>query len=74
VALSRRLRRVLLDLYNSRFAPGPERLVIEQAEPSNFRNREWRRICARAEIGHRALKDLRDTYASQLITSGVSLG
>jgi hypothetical protein len=31
-------------------------------------------VCARAGIGHRAMKDLRDTYASQLLTSGVSLG
>jgi hypothetical protein len=28
----------------------------------------------RAEIGHRALKDLRDTFASQLLTAGVQLG
>ncbi|HBZ68998.1 MAG TPA: hypothetical protein DEP35_04320, partial [Deltaproteobacteria bacterium] len=35
---------------------------------------EWRRICAKAGIGHRAMKDLRDTFASQLLTSGVSLG
>jgi integrase len=74
VALSRRLRRALVQLYQSRFAPGPERHVVERIEPSNFRNREWRRICARAGIGHRAPKDLRDTFASQLLTSGVSLG
>ncbi len=28
----------------------------------------------RAGIGHRALKDLRDTFASQLLTAGVQLG
>ena len=39
-------------------------------EPSH----RGRRICARAGIGHRAMKDLRDTFASQLLTSGVSLG
>jgi integrase len=27
-----------------------------------------------AKIGHRTPKDLRDTYASQLITAGVQLG
>jgi hypothetical protein len=74
VALSLRLRTALLDLYQSRFGPGPDRLVLERVEPSNFRCREWRRICARAGIGHRAMKDLRDTYASQPLTSGVSLG
>ncbi len=26
-------------------------------EPSNFRSREWRRICDRAGTGHRAMKD-----------------
>src|SRR5262249_12691676 len=31
------------------------------------------RILSRAGIGHRALKDLRDTFASQLLTSGVNL-
>ena len=40
----------------------------------NFRKREWRRILKRAQVGHRALKDLRDTYASQLLSCGVSLG
>ena len=71
VGLSRRLRHALLDLYQSRCAPGTDRLVLE---PSNFRSREWRRICAKAGISHRAMKDLRDTFASQLLTSGVSLG
>jgi integrase len=28
----------------------------------------------RACTGHRALKDLRDTFASQLLTAGVQLG
>jgi len=42
--------------------------------PRNFRAREWRRICGRAGIGHRAPKDLRDTFASQLLTAGVQLG
>ena len=48
--------------------------MLEGTDSDNFRAREWRRICQRAEIGHRALKDLRDTYASQLLTAGVQLG
>jgi integrase len=74
VALSRRLQTVLATLHHDRFAPGPEALVLEGLAPRNFRNREWRRILERAAVGHRALKDLRDTYASQLLTAGVQLG
>ncbi len=48
--------------------------MLEGVDPSNFRKREWRAICRRARIGHRALKDLRDTFASQLLTAGVQLG
>ena len=79
VGLSRRLRRALGDLYLERFRdhPGlepPERRVLEGIHPGNFRARQWRRICGRADLGHRAMKDLRDTYASQLLTCGVQLG
>ncbi len=74
VQLSRRLQRALLDLYRFRFGPAADRLVLERMDPGNLRAREWRRILQRAAIGHRALKDLRDTYASQLLTAGVQLG
>jgi integrase len=74
VALSRRLRGALLDLYRKRFEPGPEALVLDAVEPNNFRHREWRRICKRAGLGGVNLKDLRDTFASQLLTAGVQLG
>ena len=73
VALSRRLRRALGDLYRSRFAPSPEASVLH-FEPNNFRHRDWRRICKRADLGRVQLKDLRDTFASQLLTAGVQLG
>jgi len=73
VALSRRLRAVLLDLYEARFRPSPEALIFNGLDPKNFYHRGWRRILERAGIGRRALKDLRDTFASQLLTSGVSL-
>ena len=74
VALSRRLQTALSTLHRDRFAPGPEALVLEGVAPRNFRNPEWRRILKRAGLGHRPQKDLRDTYASQLITAGVQLG
>ena len=74
VGLSRRLRRALGDVYLERFQPSPHALILEGVEPNNFRAREWRRICKAARIGHRAMKDLRDTYASQLFSAGVQLG
>ena len=48
--------------------------MLAGVDPANFRRREWTRILKRARIGHRALKDLRDTFASQLLTAGVQLG
>jgi len=76
VALSRRLRRALrqLAIRPERFNPAPDAFVVAGVDPYNFRKREWRRILQRAGIGHRALKDLRDTFASQLLTAGVQLG
>jgi integrase len=71
VALSRRLRTCLLDLDEQ--SPR-DSFVLDGIDPSNFRKREWKRILREAKIGRRALKDLRDTYASQLLTSGVQLG
>jgi integrase len=43
-------------------------------DPSNFAKDQWRRILDRARIGQVRPKDLRDTYASQLLTAGVQLG
>ncbi len=74
VGLSMRLRGALKTLQRTRFEPGPRTLVLKGLDADNFRKREWRRICQRADVGHRALKDLRDTYASQLLTAGVQLG
>jgi len=74
VALSRRLRAALLELERRAFRPSPSRRVLDGVDPSNWRKRQWRRICADAGVGHRAIKDLRDTNASQLLTGGVQLG
>ena len=67
VALSRRLRRALCTLHEDRFRPGPHSLVLEGIDPDNFRAREWRRICKASGVGHRAMKDLRDTLAEMEI-------
>jgi integrase len=75
VALSRRLRSVLRDLYFSQLHDrGPEARVFPGLHPREFYRHQWQRICRRAGLGHRALKDLRDTFASQLLTAGVQLG
>ncbi len=55
VALSRRLRWVLLELYQSHEQhPAPNEFILAGVDDSNFRKREWRRILKRAKIGHRA--------------------
>ena len=61
VAISNRLLTALADLYATRFKPSPEELVLKGIDPWNFRKRAWRRIIERAGIGHRSIKDLRDT-------------
>ncbi|HME73252.1 MAG TPA: tyrosine-type recombinase/integrase [Myxococcota bacterium] len=47
VALSRRLLAALSDLYEVRFHPSPDALILDGTDASNFRKRQWRRICAR---------------------------
>ncbi len=74
VAMSRRLRRALAQLYRLSFEPGPEAPVLPGFEPHNFGSRDWRQILKRAEIGHRRPKDLRDSFASHLLTAGIQLG
>jgi integrase len=39
-----------------------------------YRQRHFRSICAKAGIGHRTPKDLRDSFASHLLSMGGSLG
>jgi integrase len=75
VQLSRRLRTALQELYREKWGPKFEEFVLPaDRDPSVFRRVEWRRILKRAAIGHRRVKDLRDTFASQLLTAGVQLG
>jgi integrase len=52
----------------------PEALVLGRLDPDDFRHREWRRIIKRADLPGRSPKDLRDTYARQLLSAGVQLG
>ena len=82
VAISRRLRSALLafQLEQGRPEEGPVALL----DHGNYRNRHFRKVCREAGIGSAAKsdgssrtsapKDLRDTFASQLLTAGVQLG
>ncbi len=73
VQLSRRLRGVLQSLYRRRERPAGEAYVL-QFHLRDFRDRGWARLVDAAKIGHRRPKDLRDTFASQLLSAGVQLG
>jgi integrase len=62
----------------------PEVGTIAHVDHANYRNRHFRKLSTTAGIGaamkadgtsrHRTPKDLRDTFASQLLTAGVQLG
>lgn len=73
VALSRRLRRTLSSLYLQRGRPPAETEILGDIDPNNFRKREWRRVCERARIGPRRMKDLRDSFASWLLSLGAPI-
>ena len=53
--------------------PGNDAHVLGKVHPSNFNRREWRRIRTRAGLPERKLKDLRDTYASHLLSANIPL-
>jgi integrase len=55
--------------------PGPHAQVFPRLDGNSFRLAEWARICGKhgAGIGHRLIKDLRDSYASHLLSSGIVL-
>jgi integrase len=76
VALSRRLRLVLRDEWMRQGQP--ENGDVCPLDKSNYRKRHWATSLEVAEIGDSEVgshtpKDLRDTFASQLITCGVPL-
>jgi len=41
-------------------------------DPDNFRNRAWRRVVGRAGLVGVQFKDLRDSFASHLLTAGIN--
>ncbi len=82
VAMSRRLRSALLafQLEQGR----PESGAIAPVDHANYRSRHFRKVCEAAKVSlatkadgstrPHTPKDLRDTYASQLLTAGIQLG
>jgi integrase len=72
VALSRRLRAILRERWMAEGQPVGD---VENARmsPSTARRRFVEVMTAAGVTGHK-LKDLRDTYASQLISAGIQLG
>jgi integrase len=81
VQLSRRLRSALLEAWIGQGRPDPDALVFRNPNGStpfdgdNFRRRQWADLCAikRVGVGARKLKDLRDSYASHLLSAGIQL-
>ncbi len=75
VQLSKRLRAALLERYVEQGQPSAESRVFPSFNGDNFRRREWADICGKkgAGIGHRQIKDLRDSYASLLLSAGIPL-
>ncbi len=78
VALSRRLRDGLFELYRERRGSRDEDRIFPALATSRglgqWRRTTWREIIRRADVGKVNPKDLRDTFASQLLTVGVQLG
>ena len=72
VHLSRRLRRLLLRL-QAEVQPAADEFIVLGIDSHNFRKREWKRVVEASGIGHRRYKDLRDTFASHLVSEGVPL-
>ena len=74
VGMSRRLRAALLEFQfeGEKWDPSPEDHVLRGIDPNNWAKREWTRITKRTGIAARR-KDLRDTFASVLISNGIPL-
>ncbi len=74
VALSRRLRGLLMERWLADGRPEEDVRILPTVDPSNYRSRHFKRVCKVARLAGHSPKDLRDTFASQLITAGIQLG
>lgn len=73
VQLSRRLLILLREEWLRRGQPTGDERVLEAFEPSEYRTGHFASVCTAAKIGHRRPKDLRDTFASHLLSAGFQL-
>jgi len=72
VSLSKRLRGLFREEWVKRGQPqGP---IFPTFDPWNYRKRHFAKVCKRAGLGHRQPKDLRDSFASHLLSNGIQLG
>lgn len=74
VALSRRLRSLLREFYIARGRPDLGERVLPGFHQHNYQTRHFEPVCTAAKLPRHTPKDLRDTFASQLLTAGVQLG
>lgn len=74
VALSLRLRAVLRDFWVAQGQPGADERVLPRFHPRNYAGRHFDAVCRRASLEGHTPKDLRDSFASWLLTCGVQLG
>ncbi len=72
VGMSRRLRAALLEYQREKWSPSPEEHVLKGISADNWPRQQWRKITQRVGIVARR-KDLRDTFASVLISNGIPL-
>jgi integrase len=73
VALSLRLRQLLREHWVSSGQPGPMERVVPAFRAPNYTRRHFAHVLREAGLGEHTPKDLRDTFASQLLTAGVPL-
>jgi len=73
VPLSRRLRSALAEGYLRAGRPLPNERVFPRFDVSNFHKREWNQLLRGARVGSVRPKDLRDTFASWLLTLGAPI-
>ena len=74
MALSLRLRKLLREYWIAKGQPGERERVLPGFNPQNYGARHFAKVCKVAALIDRSPKDLRDTFASQLLTVGCQLG
>ncbi len=72
VGLSKRLRSQLRERWMALGQPDEPDPIVS-LDPANYRHRHFRRVCLAAEVGAHSPKDLRDSYASYLVSAGIPL-